>query len=535
MKVFCLSNQGRCLISSRIVSSRISICTQCSPVLFIPPPDPIPSPFVYPALLLTVWLQSFVDSFFRWPTLLKSTAWPLMPPRKRKSSDDEDSVPSKRLKPSLNQGRTTRRMNSGRQRRNPPQIKAEELQSHIQSAIETSLAAQYKEYDRVRCMLVSWKTDHFQCKNMILNLKSVFEDQYGYETTTFDIPDSRHPVKKLFEALHCLTFDLRENDLCILYYFGHTWGNNHPLDNIRWTSGMASTKPGHENSSFPELNWTYLQQTVMDRSHCDVLMIMDTCLGARAIRASKDVVIEGRKEIIASAGWEHDSRGFNFTNCLMHELKKLAEDGEPFSTGQLFSKMVREMKGPAGATLRETPFHAALNCKDASRQIMLRPKLKADSSTSGECPVKHRKRMVVTLPIDFPGNITPAQKQKEMAEWFEALYRKEARHIHVLQVLYAALSMSGLIIFTVPLHMWEYMSTNPAMRPCGIITGPSVPLPLTLEDRMSPEDRRSLEDRMSQDHASTSSNAVTPNNPSASERIKKKRAKQIAAYRRRKK
>ena len=119
------------------------------------------------------------------------------------------------------------------------------------------------------------------------------------------------------------------------------------------------------------LNW-YSLQPILERSPCDVALILDCCYAASAARSAPD----GTTEILAACGREFKTPGVSdhsFTRVLMQEMSSFGS--LPFTIAQLHTRLIKDRQ-----KLQRTPVHAFLS--DASRPSITLSSLLPSNDTS---------------------------------------------------------------------------------------------------------------------------------------------------------
>src|SRR4051794_24755505 len=94
------------------------------------------------------------------------------------------------------------------------------------------------------------------------------------------------------------------------------------------------------DSKSPTVDWYSLQPMLM-RSPCDVLLLLDCCYAACAVRGESS----GTNELLAACGREIEAEGVSdrsFTRNLMFILSTFRS--KPFTVSELYERLIRDKK-----------------------------------------------------------------------------------------------------------------------------------------------------------------------------------------------
>ncbi|MCJ1392957.1 hypothetical protein MMC18_005829 [Xylographa bjoerkii] len=217
------------------------------------------------------------------------------------------------------------------------------------------------QYTAVKVLLLSWENAETMISTGIEMLQGVFQDDFGFKTETFEIPQA-YPFKYLSLKLQGFREEPEEDQnnkvLRIVYYGGHS--GTKKVDQCYWFL--------NDKSNSPEVNWTTFQKQLVDADP-DILILLDCYNRGGGGNSIGDNIIE----IIAATDSEvavPAVRLYAFTSYLARELHSLSL-AAPFSVAMLHqyvSSAVREEQLRAS----RMPTYASLAQKSDQRSIVLR-------------------------------------------------------------------------------------------------------------------------------------------------------------------
>lgn len=94
-------------------------------------------------------------------------------------------------------------------------------------------------YNEVRVLLLSWEEDNLGVISEIVELQSVFEDEYRFQTETWRIP-SRRSHSSLLSRMVKFMDEFEANDILLIIYYGGHGGMN---ENRQCVLSWYATKP----------------------------------------------------------------------------------------------------------------------------------------------------------------------------------------------------------------------------------------------------------------------------------------------------
>lgn len=165
-------------------------------------------------------------------------------------------------------------------------------------------------------------------------MRSIFDQDLGYETDAFEIPPERPASslnRKVADFVH--KYD-EKNTLLVLYYAGHGFENLDGLSIAAIDEGDG--EHGDPQAFFPDV------MRLLHVAHSDVLLIIDCCYASKAFLSER----HGRQkfELLASSMSLSPSPGKpgSFTAALIKVLKQLLsspQHSRGFSTSILYSRL----------------------------------------------------------------------------------------------------------------------------------------------------------------------------------------------------
>ncbi|TVY82679.1 hypothetical protein LSUE1_G001812 [Lachnellula suecica] len=211
-------------------------------------------------------------------------------------------------------------------------------------------------YSEVHVLLLSWEDEDpkLPVSLEILQLLDLFQDTFGFETSTWKIPTSqshRATNRRVDEFLG-------EDDprhLKIVYYAGH--GRLTSNGQLAWTSQRNS-----DDERCPVVKWSGIQSN-LEEAQSDVLLLLDCCAAGTANTNEG----HGVTELLAACAFNGTANGvgpYSFTHALINQLRILSS-AQSFSIAILFNRLYSEIEGwrLIGKDLQRPPVHLVL-CQD---------------------------------------------------------------------------------------------------------------------------------------------------------------------------
>jgi pentatricopeptide repeat protein len=166
-------------------------------------------------------------------------------------------------------------------------------------------------------------------------LRSIFDQDLGYQTDAFEIPPDR-PASALNRKVADFVHEYDEkNTLLVLYYAGHGFEDEKAGLSIA-AIDEGDGEHGDPRAFFPDI------MRLLHVAHSDVLLIIDCCYASKAFLSER----HGRRkfELLASSMSLSPSPGKpgSFTAALIKVLKDLLKEPEHkrgFSTSILYSRL----------------------------------------------------------------------------------------------------------------------------------------------------------------------------------------------------
>ncbi|CAD0108043.1 unnamed protein product [Aureobasidium uvarum] len=231
-----------------------------------------------------------------------------------------------------------------------------ELEMELKQAIAKVLPTDYDHYREVNVLAVHWSDPKWV--TLEDELMTTFRDVYGFRTSTFVID-----VKRNYDV----TSDLRDRvirfvkdgdrpkALGIIVYSGHAETNlKAPAPQLHLGAELVS-----EQLKGPFINWTRHASMTDTFKGGEVLLVMDCCFAAQAIRTNKG------PELLAASGWEAQASA-HVDSCLTAALNTILKElnGQTCKVADVYAKILH---GKKHYGLTTTPVHAlTLNSKAQS-------------------------------------------------------------------------------------------------------------------------------------------------------------------------
>ncbi|RDW58140.1 hypothetical protein BP6252_13551 [Coleophoma cylindrospora] len=364
-------------------------------------------------------------------------------------------------------------------------------------------------YESVYVLLLCWEDGDpkLPVEQELEDLKHVFDEGYHFQTETWKIPSKnshRALSKKITEFVE-IEDDSRDC-LKIVYYGGH--GFLSPSRQLMW-SNVPDGEPRYQ-----QVKWHAIQATLED-AESDVLLLLDCCAAGTA--STDDG--HGVTELIGACAFNVVANGvgdYSFTTALSKELRAFRKIPS-FTVGRLYNNLLRRVQmSLSHMTIQKAPIHVVLTQDDKlPRSIQLSPlqrRLEGPVSTmlvlrSGSRSEPGADRYLhsnsssasdedadpfsqqsgsssitslssesklyprIVLSVQLPGNTRPDQLNEE-------LFKDWLRMIPVIAdnvtVEAGWGSFSTLLIVSVPMLIWRYISGHPAVKMVGIIRSPNL-------------------------------------------------------------
>ena len=104
----------------------------------------------------------------------------------------------------------------------PEHMGLEDLVSRLRDAIKSFFPNDSYRYKEVHTLLLSWEDDDLGVVDEVLELKSVFRDDYDFDTVRLWVIPRHRPYSKLEDELYQFRKEFSSTDnLLIVYYAGH--------------------------------------------------------------------------------------------------------------------------------------------------------------------------------------------------------------------------------------------------------------------------------------------------------------------------
>ncbi|KAI9785422.1 MAG: hypothetical protein M1816_000437 [Peltula sp. TS41687] len=334
-------------------------------------------------------------------------------------------------------------------------------------------------YSAVHVLLLSWKDDDLGVRLEVQRLEHVLWKGYGFSTEHWEIPSKASHIELGRRLLEFLSTYNNEDNLLIVYYGGHGYLNSNRQSIWLWQPNA------------PTVQW-FAHQTMLEEAEADVLILLDCC---HSIGSGGDVT-KGTKEIIAACGFETQAPGVghhSFTSSLTEELRCLGK-GPTFTAAGLHEKVLNRVMrswdpGYHAENLnyadengrlrdkerRKTPIYRSLNRHPRQRSIEIMPLAAKDlnassiASSSSQEPTSNIK---VTISIQFKSG--QLDNPGDFAHWL--------RDIPLLAESVDLISMqqshSMIVIFALPVAVWDLLPDNPACSFIGFTTSANLLFPM---------------------------------------------------------
>ncbi|CZR69300.1 uncharacterized protein PAC_19200 [Phialocephala subalpina] len=206
---------------------------------------------------------------------------------------------------------------------------ARDLQNAADRAFPNSSLAKPR-YANVSVLLLRWEDDGMNVEWELDDLETVFRN-YGFDTERWLIPRRNAHLKLMSRAVEIVEGHDGKDDLVIIYYAGHAF-----INIARQATWCCKADP-----SYASLEWSAIQ-TLFEKAHFDVLLLLDCCAAASAAPRVGSAVTE----TIAACGFESiapQPGRFSFTNSLIEVLEDWI-DSPPFSAAMLHNRVLSVLK-----------------------------------------------------------------------------------------------------------------------------------------------------------------------------------------------
>ncbi|KAF8860407.1 hypothetical protein BDZ45DRAFT_312341 [Acephala macrosclerotiorum] len=206
---------------------------------------------------------------------------------------------------------------------------AQDLQNAANRAFPNSSLAKPR-YASVSVLLLRWEDDEMNVDWELDDLEKIFR-QYGFDTESWLIPRKNAHLKLMSKAVEIVENHDGKDDLVIVYYAGHAF-----INTARQATWCCKSDP-----SYASLEWSAIQ-TLFEKAHFDVLLLLDCCAAASAAPRVGSAVTE----TIAACGFESiapQPGRFSFTNSLIEVLEDWI-DSPSFSAAMLHNRVLSVLK-----------------------------------------------------------------------------------------------------------------------------------------------------------------------------------------------
>ncbi|KUJ17740.1 uncharacterized protein LY89DRAFT_733567 [Mollisia scopiformis] len=217
-----------------------------------------------------------------------------------------------------------------------------------------------RPYKRVKVLMAHWASDDLGLATEMNDLAFVFRDLYGFEVSSFLIPDY-HPSAILSSVV--IDF-LEDSPLDTLFIYGGHGTINPPRNDSVW----AASRLGEPSMPSADI------QTLFEESPADSVLIYDACCSADA--AVTRPTFQGVTELIASCGFQTTAPGpgrQSFTYALTNVLREHSPTKTSLAVADLYLKLLARLRHTQDRTVETTPVHCALSNKPIGRRIVFEP------------------------------------------------------------------------------------------------------------------------------------------------------------------
>ncbi|KUJ21326.1 uncharacterized protein LY89DRAFT_730109 [Mollisia scopiformis] len=249
-------------------------------------------------------------------------------------------------------------------------------------------------YTKVRALMTRWESDDLGVASEIAALSQVLEDNFGYEVSTYLIPDLDSENSLVDEVARFLG-DSAADELVVFYYGVHV---------LIHTGGYWAAR---KTDNSPTLRAAEIQR-LFERSSSDSLLLFDSCHAAQSSNTTNPA--NALTELIVACGFDSVAPGVgsqSFTHNLIQVLQSLSKEG-PFPVHQLFNQTLHYCRNRIGRTTETAPVHCSLTGVKGGRRMMLHPLVPAPVPPRASIP-KNALSVGIAVEDDFD--------EKEWEEW----------------------------------------------------------------------------------------------------------------------
>ncbi|KAL8734043.1 MAG: hypothetical protein Q9166_001804 [cf. Caloplaca sp. 2 TL-2023] len=263
-------------------------------------------------------------------------------------------------------------------------------------------------YEKVEVLLLCWAKSDMDTTNEVDDLRSVFENDFGYHTTTERLDaNSKHGLQVEVNAIVAQFVRQHNgpNTLFIVYYAGH----GRPGKFFGEVEFLAHMSPNDcRDTDLRERNrlvWNNAED-LLRPARADVLEILDCCYAGALARG------ENRHFELIAAAKDHGLTKVpgpeSFTRALIYSLQKLV-NGKPegrFTTDELLRSITTD--APDFPNDQTPVMFDRDNKKPSPGHIILHPLRKdgkdgtAPQTPKAESPLKGAIGYMITLQFEFP-------------------------------------------------------------------------------------------------------------------------------------
>ncbi|ETS81324.1 hypothetical protein PFICI_06326 [Pestalotiopsis fici W106-1] len=268
----------------------------------------------------------------------------------------------------------------------------------LTNAMNVAWPKRFRRYLQAAVLMLSWENGDITNESLeFKRLKSVFENEFGYEVHERQIPWTRSGFELNGRVREFVGQYYGPNNLLIVYYAGHARRGDSPGSYPIW---FPSQREGvvPEASTIPEANTASISSLLAegDADAPDVLTLYDCChplCTQHGTSRPSNAVIES----LCAGGFESEvpmPGPDSFTFALVDELSLAAHSNQPISVPELHKRLIgrlelfqqrarwnrdesrrRSPNGQLAFTVNErrTPVYVSLSVHRPVRTIMLTP------------------------------------------------------------------------------------------------------------------------------------------------------------------
>ncbi|PVH77505.1 hypothetical protein DL98DRAFT_423739 [Cadophora sp. DSE1049] len=382
-------------------------------------------------------------------------------------------------------------------------ISLQEIGKQLQDAANAAYPhGQQSRYSNIYVLLLCWEDEDpkLPVSIEVQELHSLFEELYDFDVELWKIPahSSHNELNRKVLDFVSLGGDCKD-DLKIVYYGGHGM-----LAHNRQASWAS--RPDPKDPKYRTVKWNGIQHA-LEEAESDVLLLLDCCASGTATGNPDEG--HGVTELIAACGFNTVANPVgpdSFTRALITELSLLSRMG-PFTVGTLFNRILCRAQNwmPSGREVQKAPLHVVLTqAKKLPRGIQLctrkqkkTPKqsprntstssLESTSSDPSSLQSGESSISSVSSELDVYPRIAITIRLQEtlsQSDFSVGLFSEWIRMMPVLaknvKVEAGFASFSTLLLVSIPVAMWCYIPSNPAISVAGIIRSPNLVPDVTL-------------------------------------------------------